>query len=795
MHHHRWLVAIALVLTMAATAPAQTVTFDPMLMAGEATRAVVLEGWVYTGFRLGGLVAWNAADPTTQRHFTSRDGLGGASVTDLVWTGRNLWVATQDGGLTRLTDPGATAPATRVFASNLSSIAVTAVTGAIVGQTERVYYGTAASGIGVINDGLAGGYYSTADGLLDDRITSLALAGDQLFVATPSGVARFANNVFTTINTGLVTTVNRLAIDDQGRTLAATLDGVRRWDGDLGQWTVVAGAGASYVDISVDGADIWLMRIDGVPQLLRGDALSSPGLPTPLPDASMRISAVGGGDGEVWVAGRYRPGPMQTNDTASGFAWVGGRRGGAWDQWYRESSVVGDGDGVTFDGAGRAWVGERGGDGLSGLSPAGDWQHIVDLATVANDSSGLFNQLGGVLGAVADAAGDLWFSQFFSGVIHVADGEYDLIFPGNSPLDGSAVVRLAAHPDGPIFIMTDDNVPQSGVQVLVDPQQWRRGDAWVTPDVGGTTVLAALAERRDVIWFAVRGVGLVRWDVNGDGGPDDELTWNAPQDDTFDTFPTIAGASIDLSQVQALALGADGRIWVASNRVLSFIYNVPGGFDEDSLVEFRVKDNAAFQGLLSSAVVGLAVDRNQHVWALTSAGLNRIRPEGNSWSIDAYTDLETFLSLAGSGLYSSNILAALPGGTYRQLAANATGEQLIVSSDRGATRLTVAAGTDGAPADDALADLFLYPNPFSGLEGDTRLHLGGLADDGGTAQATVEILNLQGQIVYRLSSLDPDTGFFAGAVTRTNERVASGLYVVKVEYRGATAVRTLAVVN
>ena len=75
------------------------------------------------------------------------------------------------------------------------------------------------------------------------------------------------------------------------------------------------------------------------------------------------------------------------------------------------------------------------------------------------------------------------------------------------------------------------------------------------------------------------------------------------------------------------------------------------------------------------------------------------------------------------------------------------------------------------------------------------MRLGGLPGDDASATATVEIVNLQGQVVYRFSALNPEQGFFNGATTRTGVRVASGLYVVKVTYRGATAVRTLAVVD
>lgn len=801
MHHRRphftafaaaWPLVLAAVL--AASAPAQTVTFDPLVVAADAHRVLPHDGWIYAGHGLGGLIAWNASAPQNQRHFTRREGLSGNDVTDVVWTGRNLWVATRDGGLTRLTDPSGAAPVTRVYASNVSSLAVTALAGGIIGDTERLYYGTEENGLGVINDGLPGAYFTTAEGLVDDQIISLAVVQDTLYVATPLGVSRFAENVFTTL-AGAGGDVRRLASDGHGRALAATGDGLRRWDQHLGQWTAVTAAGQSLVDLAVTSEGIYLLRQDGVVLLYQDDVLSEVGTTPALPDAAVERQALAVAGDEVWLAGRYRPGDTQLAGTSAGFAWAAVRRGGAWTQWHRDGSVVSDGDGVAFDAQGRAWIGERNGDGLSGLSPQGDWLNITQIATAENDSTGLYNPFGGVLAIAGDAVGALWFTQFNSGLIRVKDGAYDLIYPGVAPIAGRTVVRLATHPDGPVFIMTDAGSPDSGVQVLIDPDRWHRNSAWVNPDVGGDTVFATLVERRDVIWFAVRGVGLVRWDVNGDlAGPNDPLTWANFADDDMQTYTSVPNASISVTAAEALALGPDGSIWVAANGVLAFNYDASRAVPFVNVREFRQKTGAAAEGLLSNAVVDVAFDRNGHLWALTSGGLNRIRLDASPARIDAFTDLASFLALASSGFYSANIIAALPGGTYRQLAVDATGERLVVSSDRGGARLTVAASGAGG-GDELLASLYLYPNPFSGRDGDGRVRLGGLPGDDASATATVEIVNLQGQVVYRFSALNPDQGFFSGAATRTGARVATGLYVVKVTYRGATALRTLAVVD
>ena len=67
----------------------------------------------------------------------------------MVWSGKYVWIASLDGGLTRVANPGPHAEY-RSYTSNLGSMQLPAVTGAIIGSSEWVYYGMYDGGLGRI---------------------------------------------------------------------------------------------------------------------------------------------------------------------------------------------------------------------------------------------------------------------------------------------------------------------------------------------------------------------------------------------------------------------------------------------------------------------------------------------------------------------------------------------------------------------------------------------------------------------------------------------------------------------
>jgi hypothetical protein len=810
-HRRAWLLGgLTLLLGMTA-APAQTPVFQPLVTGHRVTCAEYADGRVYAGLEKGGLVEFSAQTGEALRILTRRDGLGGHFVRDLAYVAGTLWVATQDGGLTAIHDPGRPDETRRIYSSLLSSLAVTAVAGRVIGATERIYYGTAENGLGVINSGLPGAYLTTQEGLISDTIVDLALTPDNLLlVATPVGLSRFADNTF--INYPYDNPANEavrdLEVDAEGRIWAATARGVKRWNDETRTLEEVFGT-ASFLDLAVDGSRMWALHESfGVPdEILRvysidpGDDVRLRTLPAPIAGQQNLVQAVAAGDGGAWVMGRLRPVGWvpQGSLVSRPFLVPVGDAAAAFEIVDTCLMGIGGGfDGVAIDSRRRAWVGDREGDGLAGFDGSA-WYNVTQLATVENDSSGLFNWGGGLL-TMARAGDAIWFNQFVTGAIRftpaTAPGgveSWDLVHRGNSGLQSRFIVNIAVHPDGPVFFCSDAGDSDVGVDVLIDPDNWRDPAAWIHLDpslLGGNEIWAVGFERRDVVWFGVRNAGLQRWDINGPAaGPDDPLTWDDFSDDQWLAQPLlqIPGSDLGLDAANAILAGPDGSLWVGGAGLVNFRYEAVLQLPI-LLGQWQAITQAGMTGLLHQRVRGAGFDRNGDLWALTDAGLNRLRLGVQPVAIDAFTDLGTFLTLDPS-FYSPAVITPLPGGSYRRLDMAADGTRLVLSSDLGAVMADIPAA--GATGSGDLDTVFLYPNPFPGQGGTGLLNIGGLelASDQTIA---VEVLNMAGQVVHSATGRRDVTGVWDGR-SMQGRLAASGLYVVKITLADRVVVKTLAV--
>jgi hypothetical protein len=188
---------------LAGSAAAADPTFEQVLPARKTTALLEHGSKVLRGLDGGGIIVWDRNDATATERWVSGHELNGNTISDLTWTGQYVWIAMRDGGLTRVRNLD-TAPEFRQFSNSLGSLDVTAVTGAIIGDSERVFYGMDGQGVGQINSGISGNIYTAeVDGLISNNITAIQMFNDVLFVGTPVGVSRFANNVFTDQNAGL----------------------------------------------------------------------------------------------------------------------------------------------------------------------------------------------------------------------------------------------------------------------------------------------------------------------------------------------------------------------------------------------------------------------------------------------------------------------------------------------------------------------------------------------------------------------------------------------------------------
>jgi len=773
------------IILVASIAQAQSVDFQPIVYARQTSALLEHDGLVISGVVGGGLAFWQADDPTQVERLTAGTDLSGNDVTDLSWSGQHVWVATKGGGLTRITDVAGDRTF-RQYVSNLGSLEVNAVVGGILGASERVFYGMNGGGVGQIIDGLSGAVYTAEeDGLISNTVTTLALFDGELFVGSALGISRFRNNFFSDVNTGLSNReVNDLNLDSDGNLLAATQAGVFIWNDSNSSWSLLGGMTSATFEVSSAGGLTYAMG--NALRVYNGANWQALSVPTGI------MGAIYAGD-EFWLGGQAGANSGSEFVVRNAYiAWLNGTS--SFVTYELEASQVLNAGGVAFV-AGIPFVGAQ--IWQSVISGAGStWTHYRFMADTPENVDKRLSE--GIILSMARGPEDLLWAGLYAGTglarIEVATGKIDLINLNNSGLQGRQIINVVVHPDGPVITMHDQENTEK-VEILVDPDNWGEAGNWMSLPIegglgNGEDVWDAVVQRRDVIWFAVAGVGVVRWDINGDGaGPDDPLTWLDQSDDRWDAPVTsVSGSPFDLTAAFGLAVGSDGSIWVGGNGVVQFKY------DEVSRIATHVRSigekvNASFGGLVSSSVSDIVRDVNDDFWVASTAGLNRLRISGDEIEIDSYMDLGNyFANPSFPVLYSPNVIVGLPGTTYRRLAVSADGRQIIVSADQGASLITVGKSSDvSAPT---VASSFVFPNPFLS-DGQELLKLGGLAS--GTT-AKIEIYNLSGQLVYADENVTPETGFWSGN-NRVGNAVTTGMYVVRVTSGGQSQTLTLAVVR
>lgn len=773
-------------------------TFEQVLATRSVQSVIEQDGRVMTGLDGGGVLVWDLDGALVDR-WTAGDQLTGNDVRAMAWTGRHLWVTSFGAGLTRVQDPAGN-PVFRQYATNIAGLDVQSVTGRLVGNSERVFYGTAGEGLGLITDGLSSAVYtSEQDGLISDTVNDVHFLGDDLFIATPAGISKFANNLFTDQNAGLPDLDLRdLDLDPDGNLIAGGRGGVFRWDADASAWSRVAGFTGDVIRIASFGGGIYALdATDSIWEYAGGNWNQ-----VAYPESA--CSTLFGGS-RLWIGG--------DSTLSNGFggvvhAYLGQRNdAGGFDIHISYASQVYNGMGVSFAPDDTPVLGDFRGFYISW--PDGDeWVDIFETPNAENDTLNLHAGRGNVLGMATGADGHIYAGQYFGGGVLRIDIDArrtELIDPDNSGLNGRKVIGLVSHPDGPVFVLHDDNDPEL-VDILVETEEWSDPASWmtITRDDGlgeGTAALDVAVERADVMWFVIKGVGLVRWDVNGDGaGPDDPLTWFDKSDDRWDAPITFfPGSPLDPRDANSMAIGDQNTLWAGGNGLVQFTYDGSTRAVDvwHSLTEKR---SSSGTGLVDGNVIDVTRARDG-IWVATRTGLNRVVSlNEEEVEVDAWIDLRNYLGNSDyQAIYSPSVIAGLPGLTYQRIAANPDGSRLLLASDQGVTLVEAGSGTSGGEGgeSDPLASVFCYPNPWSPGNDSGALYIGGLppgVDSRNPAEAA--LYTLEGQPVWRESWTEGDTewDFWTGQ-KKNGDYLQTGLYVLKVSVGGTHSVRTVAVVR
>lgn len=745
------------------------------------------DGRIWAALDLGGVLVY---DPSTAEltPFTTVDGLG-SNLSQCIAANAagEVWVGSADAGITRILPGGRT----RYLTALPDQLDVRA----LAFSGDNAYYGGPKGGGRIVN-GLPERTFTANDGLVDEAIRAIAARSTGAWFGTPAGISEFniQENGLITRNDGLTNLDVRALAVAGGRVYAGTPTGL------------------FVLDESVPGAPVWApsnppLNVEIVDLAGRGDRIAVVGTDRRVwwrdaPDAAWSFAQVGqpahrylaiaidDADGIRLGGRRFDPAPIG-NEYTPVFVDLAGTESPYYRQLYGTQFF-----GLGLDHDGGAWVGAYPVDDAVSHWRA-DGRVICYTDTETGDVDTGFNDDGWIADQLKNdilesANGAVWVSTFQVGVTRMvpaadddpAGATYTHLTPTNSPLNTDRVFSIGEDPHGNLWFCSAGELingdKNAGIDVLLDPQDPYNPASWVfirtnNSLLGGDGLNRITFEGDRVAWLTIRGLGVQRFVYGSGDGFDAARLSDSGSWRTFLGFPESAE---NLAKAKEVAIGPDGRHWVATDASGLFAFDYSGG-PIQSWRQYKVADFGP--RLLTDGVLSVTVDGSGAAWAVTELGLNRVREDGFDFTIDTYTDLQNFLDFGLGEIYSTQVLRPLAGGIPVSAQVDRNASRLFMVSARGLTRVELA--EDPAPPPSGEPEFALYPNPIRA--GDQ------LVLDGFEGEVAVEIYDLQGRVLRR-------TTVAAGEVawrmeTLSGAPVANGLYLVRVTQSGRSGVRVLAV--
>ncbi len=585
--------------------------------------------WVATD---SGALRWNLRDGTFRR-YTVTDGLADNAVTAIAVAGDgSIWFGTE-AGLSRLDgDPASGIPETWTTYTVEDGLASDWVQALAVDPPLPALYESRVAEAGVLWVGTASGVsrydgdpasgafgtwtsYTTADGLVDDDVISIAVDADGgvWFGTLLGGASYFDGETWTSYTTedDLVGDwVQDIAVDAQGAVWFATTDGVSRFrrpapsaSGDAGDgdtWTTYTsddGLPANDIQALAIAPDetIWFGAYAGGVASLEGDTWTLYSSDDGLGGDDVSAIVVAGDD-TVWFA------------TASG---VSGYDGETWNPLRTDDCLSGNEvTSIAVAADGTLWFGTD-----SGVSrfDGGAW-------TIYTTADGLASNEVESLAAGPD--GSIWAGTFAAGVSHLprpvpsasgvaGDGESWTSYSTADGLAGDWVQDIVVGPprpalrpggvagDGAIWFGTTDGV-----------SRWD-GETWATytaaDGLAASDVQAIAVAPDGALWFGTYLAGVSRFDGE---------TWT-----TYTTEDGLAG-----DNVQAVAVTADGVVWCGTADGVSRFDGDPASGAGGFWTTYTTED-----GLADDDTLSIAVAADGTLWFGSAYGVSRF--DGTTWQI------------------------------------------------------------------------------------------------------------------------------------------------------------------
>ncbi len=601
----------------APAAPASASRWQIFSNGNEVNGVAVHAGHLYAATG-GGVVAWDLATGKVLKKWTARDGLLGNRAYALAvcpLPEPKLVVGTLEGLNLYDFKTGrwqSMTPAT-------SEVAGASVTSLVADPERRtLFIGYGYAGFNVF-DARANTWhhFATVNGLLSNHVEGMALTkgGRQLWLISPSGLSLLdarGIKAYPIRDIGVTTQLSgAVAADTAGNVWAITLDGllVR---GSRGKWrTYRAGEIPGYplrarvgLASAPDGT-LWFENSRG--EICHFDPATSRCL-----SAGKAPSA--GGENGLWVG----PDGTLFLATDEGVKAFNPRRGGTWRSYRVETDALRSNHirALAEDAAGAVWIATEAGAYTAGPAASG-----IRLKPVGKPEDGALRAE--VHSLFPDPRGGMWMGTS-SGAAYL-DGTTPRWLGARDGLASDTVVAIARDGRGQMWFGTsrgisvwdgkafrtftvDEGVPRLPIHALL-----ARGEVvWIGMDVFMLRFEGGRFERLDddtmgVEFESIRNIFPYRNDslVVGTSNGLGFIDGRTGRDD-----PEIYGDAID-----AIALGADGELWVGTS-TRGLFHRANAGWERMTTLD----------GLPSNTITAILVDRQGTIWVGTvDAGLGRYR--------------------------------------------------------------------------------------------------------------------------------------------------------------------------
>jgi ligand-binding sensor domain-containing protein len=684
----------------------------------------------------GGLVLYSPATGTFQKILRTPAGLPSNDVLCLAVTASgSLWAGTADAGIARLRPGGGFRRTLRSFDGLPSDRVQT-----LYVREDSVWVGTA-GGVALFTESAATGQATlrrvdtgatTAGGLVSDRINAFQLVGDTLWTATDAGLSTFAGGAWAPRAPLLGSVVRSLALL-QDTLWAATAAGPARYA--AGAFTTVTG---------------------GHP----GGSLRL------VPDGSGLLSACSASSVFRYAAGAWselganapRPQARGLFRDESGTLWAGTRIGLARydapvDAW---SVAASDGPAIdaftppsvraAVDGRG-LWISTGNASGPAGEHGAAVHYDGRSWSILWSGTTNGQMQNASLFGLLSDRGGRLWFGHCCSGGLPLPRlDRWDPVTGTWDTPTATNILSLAQTPSGRVYaagVEFGNGIYEfdAASGALLDSLTPANTQGGTGTGLTSNIIRAIAFDARGKAWIALRDRGLDIWDGRGTAGRGDDV-W------------THVEGGLPSSATLSLAVESPARAWLGTTVGLAQI---------EGTAVARIWTLFTQPPLPAPQVNDLALDAGGNLWIATSAGLGLLSPDG---SLDVLTTQD--------GLVDDNVAS---------IAWDAAAGALWVATARGVSRVVLAnpQGPGFSPA------TYLYPNPVRGPGG--ALRLGGLdnAIEG-------EIRDPAGRLVHRFRA-DPVSDQIWDLTRADGGPAASGIYLVLLRGHGATRMLRVAVLR